>query len=453
MNVAINISRWSMAKGLTGKMILCGPLAAFVLSTLVLSGCASTGTSPFLNENPNENPNDAADLTDAAVARVHNNALVLDAHADIEYAKAPSRYALPSGVSRTAPEKLAAGKVDAVVMAVAVGPGPRDEEGYAKARATADKKLKEVAALVAEPANNLVLATSADAVEKAAANGQTAIILGFQNARILGTRVGALDEFYAAGVRVFALTHMGHNDFADSSRPVYRAETSSYEVNEEHNGLSPLGKQAIARINALGGVVDVSQLSKAATLEVLGLSRAPIVATHSNVKALCDVRRNLSDEEIDLIAKNNGVISVAAFGGYLFDSENAEMHQKIIEARRTAGLPDKYDYPYELYWELDDPEVQSTYISAIRGILGPGSIDSVLNHIDYIVERVGVDHVGIGNDFNHGGGIAGFSDAGEAQNITRGLLARGYSEDQINKIWGANFLRVFKAASAIAEDG
>ena len=407
----------------------------------VVGGCAVT-------ESVQDAPVAAASANVSTAERIHDKVLVLDAHADIEYADAPSRYALPNGVSRVAPTKLQAGKVDAVVMAVAVGPGPRDAQGYAAARATADKKLNEVISLVANPANRMVLATSAGAVAQAAEVGNTAVILGFQNARILGTRVNAIDEFYAEGVRVFALTHMGHNDFADSSRPVYQAATSSYEVDEEHGGLSPLGEQAVARINSLGAVVDVSQLSKTATLQVLELTDAPVVATHSNVKALCDVRRNLSDEEIDKIAANNGVIHVAAFGGYLFDSEDQEMHQKIVDARRVAGLPDKYDYPYELYWELDDADVQSAYISSIRGILGPGSVDSLLNHVDYIAKRVGVDHVGIGNDFNHGGGIAGFNDAGDALSITQGLLERGYSEEDIAKIWGGNFLRVFAAATA-----
>ena len=406
----------------------------------VLMGCATTDTKPSstLATPP---------VSEELVRAVHSQAIVLDAHADIEYAAAPSRYALPGGVSRVAPEKLKLGGVDAVVMALAVGPGERTEEGYAQARATAGKKLQEVANLVGDPANEMVVATSADVVLNAANNGQTAVILGLQNARILGTSVDAIDEFYTAGVRVFALTHMGHNDFADSSRPVYRAATSSYEVNEEHGGLSPLGRQAISRINALGGVVDVSQLSRRATLEVLELSTTGVVATHSNVKALCDVRRNLSDEEIDGIAAANGVIHVAAFGGYLFDSDDQVMHQKIVAARRVAGLPDEYDYPYELYWELDDPEVQGAYIAAIRDTLGPGSIDTMLDHIDYIVERVGVEHVGIGNDFNHGGGIEGFRDAGDAMNITRGLLSRGYTAWEIEKIWGGNFLRVFKQAN------
>ncbi len=418
---------------------------AAVLATL-FCGCASAPGTVDVAAGPTGPGPDAAE-----VLRIHEQALVIDAHADIEYADAPSRYALPNGVSRVAPEKLRQGSVDAVVMAVAVGPGPRDSAGYAQARATADKKLAEVAALLADPGNKMILATTAGQIERAAQGGWTAVILGFQNARILGPDVAALDEFFAAGVRVFALTHMGHNDFADSSRPVYRAESASYEINEEHGGLSDLGRAAIARINALGGVVDVSQLSRAATLEVLELTTAPIIASHSNVQALSDVRRNLSDEEIDRIAANGGVIHVAAFGGYLFDSNDAGMDRRIVAARRAAGLPDAYDYPYELYWELDDPEVQATYIAAIRGILGPGSVEALLNHIDYIVERVGVEHVGIGNDFNHGGGIAGFNDASEALSVTRGLLERGYSAADIEKIWGRNFLRVFRAAADQAE--
>ena len=423
-------------------LILCGALIA------ALSGCAASSGAGSEASGTSVASVASVKKSEAEILRIHADAIVIDAHADIEYADAPSRYALASGVSRVAPDRLQAGMVDAVVMSIAVGPGPRDAAGYAAARKTADKKLAEVRALIENPDNKMVLATTAGQVERAAQGGQTAVILGFQNARILGTDVTQIDRFYDDGVRVFALTHMGHNDFADSSRPVYQAETSGYEVNEEHGGLSKLGVKAIARINALGGIVDVSQLSRAATLQVLEQTSAPVIASHSNVQALSDVRRNLSDEEIDRIAENDGVIHVAAFGGYLFDSNDPETDRDIVAARRAAGLPDAYDYPYELYWELDDPEVQSTYIAAIRRILGPGSVDSMLTHVDYIVERVGVDHVGIGNDFNHGGGIAGFNDAGEALAVTRGLIARGYSEEDIKKIWGENFLRVFRSAAA-----
>ena len=433
----MKISLWQRSAGTSDGAHLLGLLTAGLVLSLVV-GCAQS-----------EEEAAALDVDVAEQARaIHERVLVLDAHADIELPGKPSRYAGADGLSKVAPEKMKAGGMDAVVMAVAVGPGPRTAEGYAAARATADEELAAVAQLVGDPANEAVLATSASEIEAAHERGQRALILGFQNALILGTEIGALDELYDEGVRVFALTHMGHNDFADSSRPLFLGETGTYEPDGEHGGLSELGRSAVRRINELGGVVDVSQLSKAATLEVLELSSAPIIASHSNVKALCNVRRNLSDEELDLIGEKGGVVHIAAFRGYLFDSNDQQLDADIRAAREQAGLPLDYDYPFELYWELDDPDVQQSYITTISDLLGPGSIDTMLDHVDYVVSRIGVDHVGIGNDFNHGSGIEGFDDASEALNITMALLERGYDEEDIEKIWGGNFLRVMRAAEA-----
>lgn len=392
----------------------------------------------------------ASTVKTVSAQTIHQNALVLDAHADIEIPGKESRYAGSDGLSKVAPKKMQAGGVDVVIMAIAVGPGPRNAEGYAQARAIADEELAAVVKIAADPANNVVLARSVDDLLKAHEDGKGALILGFQNARILGTDVSALDEFFAAGVRVFALTHMGHNDFADSSRPIYIGEIGAHEPEAEHGGLSELGRAAIRRINELGGVVDVSQLSKAATLQVLDLSTAPVIASHSNVRQLSDVSRNLSDEEIDRIGQVGGVIHVAPFRGYLFDSSNKELDAQIRVARRAAAIEEDYYYPFELYWEIDDEQVQRTFLDTVSELLGPGSIDDLLNHIDYIVERIGINHVGIGTDFNHGSGIAGFDDASEALNVTVGLLERGYSQQDIEKIWGGNFLRVFREVELLA---
>jgi membrane dipeptidase len=395
--------------------------------------------------NTNQTVVESIEPVDAAA--IHDRALVLDAHADIEIPGRESRYAGADGLSQVAPSKMQAGGVDAVVMSIAVGPGPRNAEGYAQARARADEELAAVVAMTSDQTNNLVLARTANELVNAHANGKGALILGLQNARILGTDISALDEFHDAGVRVFALTHMGHNDFADSSRPIFISETGTHETEEEHGGLSDLGRQAIRKINELGGIVDVSQLSKAATLEVISLSTAPVIASHSNVWQLSNVSRNLSDEEIDRIGENGGVIHIAPFRGYLFDSSDKELDKNIRAARRDANIEEDYLYPFELYWEIQDAEVQQTFLGAVSDLLGPGSIDDLLKHVDYVVERIGVDHVGIGTDFNHGSGILGFKDASEALNVTKGLLERGYSEQDIEKIWGGNFLRVFRKAA------
>ena len=389
---------------------------------------------------------DASRGEQVTVEAIHKKALVLDAHADIEIPGKESRYAGADGLSQVAPFKMRKGGVDAVVMAVAVGPGPRNAEGYAQARGRADEELATVLAMTSDPTSNVVLVRSADELVRAHEEGKSALILGFQNARILGTDVSALDEFYAAGVRVFALTHMGHNDFADSSRPIYIGEIDEHEPEAVHGGLSDLGKQAIRRINELGGIVDVSQLSKLAAMQVFALSTAPVIASHSNVRSLSDVSRNLSDQEIDRIGEIGGVIHIAPFRGYLFDSSDKELVKQIRIVRRTAGIEEDYLYPFELYWEIDDSKVQQTFLNAVSELLGPGSVDDMLDHIDYVVKRIGIDHVGIGTDFNHGSGIHGFNDASEALNVTIGLLERGYSQQDIEKIWGGNFLRIFREA-------
>lgn len=421
------------------------PTGVFALSlTLLLSACAEPASEQ--NTSTVAEPVAAPPSTPDA-ATIHQQALVLDAHADIEITGQESRYAGADGRSQVAPDKMRAGGVDAVVMSIAVGPGPRDAAGYAEARAIADKELAAIQTMTADPDGDVVLVRSAEALEAAHAAGKSALILGLQNARILGDDVNAIDEFYASGVRVFALTHMGHNDYADSSRPIFIAAEGQHEVEEEHGGLSDLGRAAVARVNALGGVMDISQLSKAAALEVMALSTTPVIASHSNVRALSDVSRNLSDEELDRLKENGGVIHIAPFRGYLFDSTDATLDARIRAARLEAGIKEDYYYPFELYWELDDAAVQQKFLSTVSDLLGPGSLDDMINHIDYVVARIGIDHVGIGTDFNHGSGIEGYADASEAHNLTRALLARGYSADDVAKIWGGNFLRVFRTAA------
>ncbi len=212
--------------------------------------------------------------------------------------------------------------------------------------------------------------------------------------------------------------------------------------------MSTLGRQAIRRINRLGGLLDVCQLSKNATLQALDISSAPVIASHSNVRALCDVSRNLSDEEIDRIGENGGVVHVTPFRGYLYDTADGQLIEAIRVARANAKLPETYLYPFELYWEIKDPEEKIAFTDKVSRLLGPGKMDSLIDHIDYLVARIGVDHVGIGTDFNHGGGMKSFNESSDALNVTVGLLQRGYSEEEVGKIWGRNFLRALTAANS-----
>ena len=428
------------------------PTAMCLALASLLSACSPAtepveAVKPVATSEAAQSQNTAeGDLVSQARA-IHDRVLVLDAHADIVPPGTTSRYGDEDGSSQVTPDKMAAGGVDAVVLAIAVGSGPRTPEGDAEARMVADTELAG-AMSIADADDRVVVVRSADALEQAHANGNMALLLGFQNARILQGNVDAVNEFYDAGVRVFALTHLGHNDFADSSRPVYNGDTRSYEPTAEHGGLSDLGQAAIKRINELGAVVDVSQLSKPATLQAAQLSQTPVIASHSNVRALSDVARNLSDEEIDLIGATGGVVHIAAFTAYLLDISDEQLVTDIKTVRREAGIDERYSYPYELYWEIDNPEEQAAFLTAMRNLLGPATVSRMVDHIDYLVERIGIDHVGIGNDFNHGGGIEDFGNAGEALNLTMGLLRRGYSAEDIEKIWSGNFIRVMRAAEA-----
>lgn len=379
---------------------------------------------------------------------VHAQCLVLDAHADIVLDPATSLMFGPDGKSLVTVEKLAAGGVGAVVMCVAVDWAPRQPKYDARGRAVADQKLAAIEAMVSESPDALVSAVTADEIVAARAAGKTAVVLGFQNARALEGNVDAVDHFYRAGCRIFALVHMGHNDHCDSSRPIFDTKSGAYEAAEVHGGLSDLGRATIRRINELGAVLDVSQMSKAATLQAIELSTAPVLATHSNVRAMSDVNRNLSDESIDAIAAGRGVVCVSGFGPSLVDASSPEARAGIAEVRARYGLAADYSYPYELYWELDDKKTKHAFQMEIMGVIGAGSVGDMVRHIDYVVDRVGIDHVGIGNDFNHGGGrIGGLADASDSLNITAALLDRGYSAESIAKIWGENVLRVMRAAA------
>ena len=419
-------------------------LLPILLLTSFLVGCSSESNMAEKTSTPSDQ--DAALM--ARAKAIHASALTLDAHADIEIPGKPSSYVGSDGLSKVAPKKMRTGGLDAVVMAIAVGPMPRNAEGYAAAKALAQTKLEAVKALAADATNNSVIALSTDELITAHEEGKSALLLGFQNALILGTEIDGINTLFNSGIRVFALTHMGHNDFADSSRTLFDGDTGTREPDAEHGGLSTLGKAAVERINALGGIMDISQLSSQAALQAIELSITPVIASHSNVRALTSVSRNLSNEEIDRIGETGGVIHVAPFRGYLFNSSDPNMDTNIRAVRKESGIDEDYLYPFELYWEIDDIDLKKDFLTRISALLGPIGLNEMADHIDYIAKRIGVDHVGIGTDFNHGSGIEGFDDASEALNVTVELLKRGYSEEDIKKIWGGNFIRVWQAAEA-----
>lgn len=371
---------------------------------------------------------------------IHQRVLVLDGHVDVLLPWTLPRYFAPGGGSRANLQQLTNGGVDAVVYSVAVGPGPNDAAGVRAARAEADAKLAAIRAFAAANPERVAIALSADDVERLRGEGKIAILIGFQNARSIGDDLRQLDAFYAQGVRVFAFNHAGHNALADSSRP------SADEPAARHGGLSARGRQAVARLNNLGALIDVSQLSRDATLQTVALSARPVVATHSNARALVDNTRNLSDEEIDAIAAAGGVIQVTPFNAYVRGVAENE-RTPIVALRERFGLSADFSSPNQGYGALA-PEPQQQFLDELQRLAPRASVADYVDHIDYIVRRVGIAHVGIGTDFDHGAGVDGFNSESEAGNVTRELVRRGYDEAQIAAIWSGNFLRALRAAEA-----
>ncbi|RYG38243.1 MAG: membrane dipeptidase [Burkholderiales bacterium] len=367
-------------------------------------------------------------------AQIHREALVIDAHVDvISPSKAKSGGTIDAGTPIDV-AKLKKGQVDAIFPSVFVEQSVRTPEGYAAATKEADAKLAAILDIAAKHPNDIVIARSAGDVEKAAAAGKTAIIISFLNAYSLGKDPTALKAYYDKGVRVFGLVHAGNNDFADSSRPHARDKV------RENGGLSAAGKQAIALANDLGILVDVSQLSADGFNQALAASRAPVIASHSGISGVVKSARNLTDRELDAIKANNGVVGIVAFSSYL-KQQTPEVEAAVKAVRQEYGAVNGYEGLTQAQRDALGKETAALQVRA--------SVDDLAASIDYTVKRIGIDHVAISSDFNHGGGVIGFEDEGDAPNVTKALIAKGYSQADINKLWGGNVLRVLRAAEAV----
>ncbi|MHB1304243.1 MAG: dipeptidase [Acidiphilium sp.] len=322
----------------------------------------------------------------------HDRLLVIDTHVDIPWPDGPDF--LTDGSRCVDLPKLRRGGVGAVCFAAYVPQGRRDDTGNRESQTRALGMLDAIAAM--GRAEGALQARAAEDIEAAHRAGIFAVIAAVENGTALGGDLGLLDEFAARGVRYMTLTHNGHNALADAAIP--RADLGDPAT--EHGGLSALGRAAIGRMNELGILVDVSHAAKSSMMQAVEVSRTPIVATHSCARALCDHPRNLDDEQLDALKASGGVIQITMVSAFL---------------KRGAKPSD----------------------------IG---VDAIADHVDYAVRKMGLDHVGIGTDFDGGGGVKGYMDAAHAPALTAELVSRGYDEAGLAKIWGGNFLRVLRAA-------
>jgi membrane dipeptidase len=379
--------------------------------------------------------------------RIHDAVITIDTHDDI-----PGSYATPELNPCTGTRmqvdvpKMTEGGLDVAFLIVYVGQTERTPENYERAQQQAMQKFDAIHRLTKELCpDRIELALTAADVERIHASGRLVAAIGIENGYVIGRDITLLKKYHDLGARYMTLAHNGHNDIADSWQPSERIG----DVGFEHNGLSDFGAQVVAEMNRLGIMVDVSHISKAAALHAARISRAPIIASHSSARALTSIERNMDDEMMRALAETGGVMQTVAFASYVKEQPR-ERQQAIMALREQLGITGGRGGMQNL-----EPAVRARYDAGMADIESrwpPASVADFVDHIDYAVERIGIDHVGISSDFDGGGGVRGWSNAAETFNVTLELVRRGYAEDDIRKLWGGNLLRVWRETERVARE-
>lgn len=376
-------------------------------------------------------------MTTADIEALHERILTLDTHIDI-----PLNYMTeidPEGETELQVDqpKLEQGRLDAGFWIVYTPQGDLTDAGYRTADRIAQTRMTAIERLTSERDEFELAKTAAD-VRRIVANGKRAVLVGMENAFPLAEDPYAVESWADRGVRYVGITHFGHNQFGDSSNPNL-ARDADYLDGGRHGGLSDLGRILVGELNDHGVMVDLSHAGKTTMMEAADLSRTPIIASHSGVKAVADTPRNLDDEQLRKLAEVGGVAQMVALGAYV----------KLPTAEQQAAR-DALDAEFgdRATWDQEKRDRYVARRAEIAAMAARASVANFVDHIDHAVAVAGIDHVGIASDFDGGGGIAGWDDASETQNITAELVSRGYSEEDIAKIWGGNLLRVMEAVEA-----
>lgn len=380
----------------------------------------------------------------ARARQIHALVLTLDTHVDI----AGPQYATPQldpGVNHPRLQcdlvKMAAGGVDGVFLAAFVGQRARDAEGYRRAHQAVLDQISAIRRLAtAMYPDRCELATTPDEVERIAATGKRAIMIGIENGYALGTDLSNVARFRDLGVRYITLCHNGHNQVCDSCNPA--AKLGDQEA--EHHGLSPFGRQFVAEMNRLGIMIDLSHAAASTFRDVVAVSKAPVIASHSGCSAVNPHPRNLTDEQLQMLRANGGVIQIVAVGGFL-KTPSPERKKAIADLAQRVGVTER-DFA------AATKQQQERFREGMTDLdrrYPPASVKDFVDHIDHAVQVAGMDHVGIGSDFDGGGGVPGFQSHADALNVTIELLRRGYTAEEIKKIWGGNVLRVWRKVRAV----
>ena len=372
---------------------------------------------------------------------IHEAVLTIDSHDDIPFDFATDAVDPLDAARQVNLQKMRAGGLDMGFFIVYVGQTQRTPENYARAHADAMTKFDAIHRMTGEMYPDLIeLAYSADDVERIHASGKLVAAIGIENGYVIGRDLSTLERYHQLGARYVTLAHNGHNDIADSAQ----ARPQLGDAPAEHNGISEFGERAIAEMNRLGIMVDISHISKAAALDAIRLSRAPVIASHSNTLAITDHPRNMDDETLQALRDNGGVMQATALAAFV---------KALTPALQDATRAVLAEYGIESFrdWFNLTAEQQAEVKTRLREI-GYADVGDFIDHVDYAVNLIGIDHVGLSSDFDGGGGVLDWFDAGETANVTAELVRRGYSREDIVKLWGGNLLRVWRDVERIAAE-
>ncbi len=439
-------------------------LITFIFTALFLV-CACTDAKV---ENSGNNANEAKTTSMseeeiiATAKKIHEEVITIDTHDDIDTKNftMDKNYTQDDLDTQVTLPKMKKGGLDVAWFIVYTGQGENNAEGYKKAYENAIDKFDAIERLTTKIApDQIELAKTSEDVRRIHKSGKLVAMIGVENAYPIGEDLSRIKEFADRGARYMSLAHNGHSQLSDSN-------TGERDGKYLHNGLSELGKKAVAEMNKWGIMIDISHPSKEAIKQTIELSKAPVIASHSSARAVADHSRNLDDEQLELVKKNGGVVQTVALGSYVkvdkakkvndmtdefykefAAKENFEMKKREDLEKLSEEEREKYREAFAIFRKKAKPELDER-LKDVEKV----NVKDFVDHIDYLVKKIGIDHVGIASDFDGGGGIEGWQDASETLNVTIELVRRGYTKEQIEKIWGGNLLRVLDEVQKIAKE-
>jgi membrane dipeptidase len=395
----------------------------------VVAACTGAKTAPTVEEKARE---------------LHKRILTVDTHCDTAFSLLRTDWKIgdrhdPSlrGSGKIDLPRMREGALDAEFFAAFVGQGPLTPEGYARAKDRALQAVEAVHKMTEEYSSVIGLAVDPEGARRLKKEGKLTAFIGMENGYPIGRDLALIEFFYKKGVRYITLCHTSDNDICDSSTD---------RRDPQDKGLSEFGREVVAECNRLGMLVDISHASDKSFFDVIAATRTPIIASHSSARAVCDNPRNLTDDQLRALAKNGGVIQICFLAAYV-------KTPPVVPEREEALK--ELEAKYGNLRQIQDETVRAKAMAEREAINKKfpqvrANVKDLVDHIDHVKKVVGVDSIGIGTDFDGGGGIVGCDDVSGMIHVTEELIRRGYTDREIEKIWGGNFLRVFQKVMDLA---